>query len=317
MLVSDSVIAQLVVTVAVYNNVLRRQTLLSAVIQWQWKEISVLNKALLNDVMAIARSAGDIILSVYQRSADFQVHIKGDDTPVTEADIAANDSITRALLSLTPNIPVLSEESGLPEFVVRRKWSRYWLVDPLDGTKEFIARNGEFTVNIALVEQGVPVLGVVYVPVTGAMYAGLQNEGAYRVIAGQLETISVRPLSDRGAKDLPIEVVTSRHHGADKVAGYCAQIQQVMGEVSYKPMGSSLKFCLIAEGGADLYPRSGPTSEWDTAAAQAIVEAAGGHVVDKTFSALRYNQKESIINPDFYVLGKDLSRWRQALELHV
>ncbi len=275
----------------------------------------MLNKALLNDVIAIACAAGDIILSVYQQSADFQINTKGDDTPVTEADIAANDCITRALSSLSPNTPILSEESGLPEFSVRRNWSRYWLVDPLDGTKEFIARNGEFTVNIALIEHGVPVLGVVYVPVTGVVYAGLQGVGAYRVVRGQVESITVRTLTGRGTKDLPIEVVTSRHHGASAIVEHCAHIKQAIGEVVCKPMGSSLKLCLIAAGEADLYPRSGPTSEWDTAAAQAVVEAAGGNVVDHAFDSLRYNQKESIINPEFYVLGKDLLLWRQALEL--
>jgi 3'(2'), 5'-bisphosphate nucleotidase len=293
----------------------------------------ITGKRLLDDVINIAHVAGKKILNIYHQSDKLEIVSKADDSPLTQADLSAHHSIVAALNRLTPEIPVLSEESVLPDFATRQQWAQYWLVDPLDGTKEFISRNGEFTVNIALIDKGVPVLGVVYVPVSDVCYAGCSlaslNMGlsgilskdtdqytksyACKVLSNNRVVIKVRCAQALVNAGLPIEVLASRHHRADAVDRLCAKIEARWGQTQLRPMGSSLKLCLIAEGSADLYPRFGPTSEWDTAAAQAIVEAAGGYVLNASGVSLRYNQKESMLNPDFFVIGEDLSQWRQFL----
>ena len=290
-------------------------------------------KLLLDDVISIARAAGDKILDIYHQSDNLEVVSKTDDSPLTQADLCAHKVIVAALKRLTPEIPVLSEESVLPDFATRQQWQQYWLVDPLDGTKEFISRNGEFTVNIALIDKGVSVLGVVYVPVSDVCYAGFSSVSPNIGLTGTLSTGTDRytdsyaiKISSNNSVDikarcaqavvsagLPIEVLASRHHRADAVDRLCAKIEAQWGQTQLRPLGSSLKLCLIAEGSADLYPRFGPTSEWDTAAAQAIVEAAGGYVLNASGIALRYNQKDSMLNPDFFVIGEDISQWRQFL----
>jgi len=261
--------------------------------------------ALLPKLVALARHAGEAILAVYAR--DFEVQTKDDDSPLTQADLASHKVIRAGLAGLTPHIPLLSEESAAIPFETRRQWSEYWLVDPLDGTKEFINRNGEFTVNIALVRDGRPVMGVVHVPVRGQTYWGVVGAGAWRQDGDALATpISTR----RPPAGIPV-VVGSRSHANPKLEAALAPI----GEHDMVSMGSSLKFCLVAEGKADLYPRLGPTSEWDTAAAQAVVEAAGGQVLNLDGSPLTCNREESYLNPWFLVVGDPEADWLERLDL--
>jgi 3'(2'), 5'-bisphosphate nucleotidase len=254
---------------------------------------------LIEPVTEIARKAGDAILEVY--ATDFSVQSKDDDSPLTQADLAAHRVIVAGLGELTPTVPILSEESGLPGFEERSAWGEYWLVDPLDGTKEFVKRNGEFTVNIALIRGQQSVLGVVHVPVLGKTYVGCEGFGATRREGdGAAEKISVRTASAS-----PVQVVGSRSH---RSAGL-DQFLNAAGETEMVPMGSSLKFCVVAEGSADVYPRLGPTSEWDTAAAQAVVEQAGGKVLKVDGASLDYNSKDDILNPWFIVVGPGDHDW--------
>ncbi len=248
----------------------------------------MMDGVLLEGVVEIASEAGKRIVVVYE--SDFAVQSKGDRSPLTEADLAAHHHIVAALETLTPGVPILSEESAAIPWSVRSGWNRYWLVDPLDGTREFVKRNGEFTVNIALIEEGVAVLGVVHVPVTGVTYAAAQGIGAFRDGAA---------IQTRIPATSPPVVVGSRSHAGDSLTALLARI----GEHELISIGSSLKFCLLAEGKADFYARLGPTSEWDTAAAQCVVEAAGGIVADLSGAPLRYNRKESLLNPHFMVSG--------------
>lgn len=263
-------------------------------------------------LIELAHSAGDAILEVYER-ADLGEQEKGDSSPLTEADLAAHRLLVTGLADLTPDIPVLSEESVIPGWDVRSCWTRYWLVDPLDGTKEFIKRNGEFTVNIALIENGVPIMGVVSVPVHKIVYAGVQGRGAWRIDAAGRSPITTRPMRGRGTRSQPVTVVASRSHGADTVTQWLDAIAREVGEIETRNMGSSLKLCLVAEGSADIYPRLALTSEWDTAAAQAVVEAAGGLVLTAELTPLRYNTKEELLNPYFFVLGDREYPWRELL----
>jgi 3'(2'), 5'-bisphosphate nucleotidase len=254
---------------------------------------------LIDPVVELAIEAGDAILEVY--ATDFDVQEKDDASPLTQADLASHRVIGRGLKELTPNMPVLSEESGLPEFAERSQWDRYWLVDPLDGTKEFVSRNGEFTVNIALIDKNRPVFGVVHVPVTGKTYLGCAGYGA------ELRDSGSTPVKIRVAdgSPVPVRVVGSRSHRGSSLDGFLENL----GEHEIHPMGSSLKFCLVAEGAADIYPRLGPTSEWDTAAAQAVVEQAGGSVITLDGKPLSYNSKEQILNPHFLVVGPRDRDW--------
>ena len=260
---------------------------------------------ILPSVIEIAVEAGKRILVVY--ASDFDVETKTDGSPLTRADMASHEHIVAQLAILDPSIPILSEESKDIEYGQRKNWRKFWLVDPLDGTKEFVKRNGEFTVNIALIEDGKPVLGVVYVPVTGVTYAAAKGVGATHIDAEGL-TRQIAVTDYRGGKAI---VVGSRSHAGPKLQEFVRRLEAEEGSVSNKSMGSSLKLCLVAEGKADIYPRFGPTSEWDTAAAQCVVEVAGGKVVDMQGNMLGYN-KESILNPWFVVMGKDSYGW-QAL----
>ena len=260
-------------------------------------------KSLVDPIVALAEDAGRAILEVY--STDFEVQSKDDESPLTQADLASHRWIDAGLKSLTPDIPVISEESGLPEFDVRRQWERYWLIDPLDGTKEFVNRNDEFTVNIALIENGRPVLGVVHVPVFNKTYIGCEGLGAQRRDA---ESGPVK-IEVSTATASPPRIVGSRSHRGVSLDAYLENL----GDYDLVPMGSSLKFCVIAEGGADLYPRLGLTSEWDTAAAQAVVEQAGGSVVTLDGKPMKYNEKEDILNPFFFVIGTADRDWLALL----
>jgi 3'(2'), 5'-bisphosphate nucleotidase len=260
------------------------------------------SKKLLNELCILSEEAGKRILEVYR--SEFAVTAKEDDSPLTAADQASHTVLMEGLRELTPDIPVLSEEGETKPYRQRQQWSRYWLIDPLDGTREFIKRNGEFTVNIALIEHHCPVLGVVHAPDSGTTWYGSQNSGAYLLRAG-----IVRPLHTRRVSS-PITAVVSRSHRGERVDSLLERLP----ELATVSVGSSLKFCLVAEGKADLYPRFGPTSEWDTAAAQAVVEAAGGRVTRIDFSPLRYNTKESLLNPDFIVVGDPHYDWARYLD---
>jgi 3'(2'), 5'-bisphosphate nucleotidase len=261
-------------------------------------------------VIAIAREAASRILAVYDTA--FEVVRKQDASPLTEADLAAHRCIVDGLSALTPDIPVLSEEAAhLVAVDERRAWPRLWLVDPLDGTREFVKRNGEFSVNIALVDEGVAVFGVIQQPVTGVLWHGAPGAGAFRRDAkpshgGDAEDA---PIRCRQPAATPLRVAASRSHRDVRTEAFIARI----GDVEPVAQGSSLKFCRLAEGGMDAYPRFGPTSEWDTAAGQAILEAAGGIVVDPRGRPLRYNRRDTLLNGDFIALGDPALPWREWL----
>ena len=250
----------------------------------------------ITSICDIARDAGAEILDVYQSDFDFQT--KGDGSPLTLADQKAHTLIETRLRALTPDIPVLSEESIDEVGETRLQWSRYWLVDPLDGTKEFIKRNGEFTVNIALIDEGVPCMGIVYAPVLESLYFAQHGEGAWKKSAqAEAEPIKTRRLNlDK------VEIVASRSHLSEEVKRFASSFDAYSENVDLISMGSSLKLCLVAEGCADVYPRLGLTSEWDTAAAHCVVEAAGGKVIDCELQPLRYGKRD-ILNPWFIVVG--------------
>lgn len=262
--------------------------------------------ALLEHVKALAHEAGNVIMDVYKRRA-FCVEQKGDGSPVTEADFAAHNVIKKGLALLTPDWPVLSEEDNLQAFNERQQWQRYWLVDPLDGTREFIRSSGEFTVNIALIEGGIPVLGVIQVPVTGECYFAQKGDQAFiDSVGGSAEKIAARPW-DGEHISIACSSRTCRLPAFKRFLESFDQYELVT-------LGSSLKSCYVAEGKADIYARFGPTGEWDTAAAQCIVEAAGGALVDmRSMQPLRYNTKDSILNPPFMVVGDFNHDWRSFL----
>ncbi|HLR90812.1 MAG TPA: 3'(2'),5'-bisphosphate nucleotidase CysQ [Balneolaceae bacterium] len=246
------------------------------------------------DILALARQAGAKILEFYDEP--IQVHAKSDQSPLTLADLAAHHVIVNDLEDISPDIPVISEEGGIPAYEIRKEWSKFWLVDPLDGTKEFINKNGEFTVNIALIEAGKPVFGVVYVPVTGVCYYGAKGEGSFK---SDKEGSEQRIFSEKPDLSKPVTIVSSRSHGNDRMD----EILRIEGIEPGRKMiaGSSLKFCLVAEGIADIYPRFGPTMEWDTAAGDAVFRYSGRKA--ERPSALKYN-KESLLNGEFMV-GRD------------
>lgn len=245
----------------------------------------------IDTVCDIARQAGAAIMKIYQ--SPFTVELKQDDSPLTAADRAAHLIIENGLQLLCPEIPLLSEEGKCIPYEVRKTWQRFWLVDPLDGTKEFIKKNGEFTVNIALIEDGYPVAGVIHLPALRKTYYGIKGDGAWLEEEGS-PPVRIKPRSIPACAGLT--VVMSRSHPSPELDDYLRNID-VAESIS---VGSSLKFCTVAEGKADLYPRLGPTMEWDTAAGQAVVESAGGKVVDLAGNRLRYNKKE-LLNGSFIV----------------
>jgi 3'(2'), 5'-bisphosphate nucleotidase len=244
--------------------------------------------ALAARLMPIAARAGAAIMQIYD--AGFAVQHKQDNSPLTLADLESQRLILEGLAEVTPDIPILSEESAQAPWSERRAWRELWVIDPLDGTREFVKRNGEFTVNIALVVEHEPVLGLVAAPALGLLYWGAQGVGAFSRHGSQAQQpIRISPPQS------PLRVVGSRSHASAETAAYLTRVApHVMTGI-----GSSLKFCLVAEGNADLYPRFGPTSEWDTAAGQALLEAAGGQVTRLDGHRLRYNCRESVINGDF------------------
>ena len=253
---------------------------------------------LLEHAIVLARETGREIMRVYREG--FDVHEKLDKTPLTTADLAAHRCILRGLGILEPHYPVISEESDAQPFAERGRWSTYWLVDPLDGTREFIKRNDEFTVNIALIHDHRPVLGLVYAPALGTLYYATAGGGAFK--------------QDGSHAPVPIHVRSpviagSRSHAGTRLGRFLEKV----GPHKHISMGSALKSCLVAEGVADLYVRLGPTSEGDTAAAQCVVEEAGGQVTDTAMQPLRYNTKDSLLNPHFFVFGADSRNWAAFL----
>jgi 3'(2'), 5'-bisphosphate nucleotidase len=259
---------------------------------------------LLDRTADIARRAGREILAVYASGA-VAASAKADQSPLTEADLRAHALIVGALGALTPDLPVLSEESAGAAYAERRRWRRYWLVDPLDGTREFLSRNGEFTVNIALIEGHDPVLGVVHVPLSDTSYRGLAGRGAWR----QTASSAVEPIRVARAAAAPLRVVGSRSHRGSSLDAFLERV----GPYRLVALGSSLKFCIVAEGGADVYPRLGPTSEWDTAAAHAVLSAAGGTVTALDGAPLQYNTRDELLNPHFVAYGPRDRDWLALL----
>lgn len=250
-------------------------------------------RAFLPEVRRIAEEAAEAILEVYQ-SAELRVDLKEDFSPLTQADLASHQHILTGLERLSPKFPVLSEESQGITYHERRHWDTFWLVDPLDGTKEFLRRNGEFTINIALIHGHRAVLGVVHLPVSGQTYWAAEGEGAFRSANG--ETVRLQAAQTIGQ---PVKVVASRSHAATPTVQFLDRLAQGR-DVAVVSKGSALKLCMVAEGEADLYPRLAPTMEWDTAAAQCVVEQAGGRVTTLGNEPLRYN-KEDLLNPFFMV----------------
>ena len=253
-------------------------------------------------VIALARAAGDAILQVYAQA--FEVERKADASPLTAADLASHRLIVEGLQALTPQWPVLSEEASDVPWTTRREWPIYWLVDPLDGTREFVKRNGEFTVNIALIDAHRPVFGVVQAPVGGAVWHAVRGGGAFRR-DGDADVA----LHTRRPALPPLRVAASRSHRDARTESVLAR----MGDTEIVGLGSSLKFCRIAEGGLDVYPRFGPTSEWDTAAGQCVLEAAGGTLLAPDGRPFEYNRRQTLLNGDFIALGDPELPWRDWL----
>ncbi|MGV6858500.1 MAG: 3'(2'),5'-bisphosphate nucleotidase CysQ [bacterium] len=247
----------------------------------------------------IARDAGEEILDVY--AGEFDVNHKQDNSPVTTADLRANTLICDRLSKLTPELPILTEENKPASYSERKHWETYWLIDPLDGTREFVKRNGEFTVNIALIHQHESILGVVDAPAMRLQFSGGRGQGVWKQEYDQPLT----PINARELREENFKVATTRSHGNERLR----QFKRNLPPHEEITTGSSLKICLIAQGAADLYPRIGPTSEWDTAAAHAILEAAGGNLTDTSMQPLRYNTKESLLNPEFFAFGTTHFDW--------
>lgn len=263
-------------------------------------------KELIEPVIDIAHDAGELIMEVYKH--DFGVEIKGDGSPLTIADQRSHNLICQRLLELTPSIPVLSEESDSITYADRSGWKAYWLVDPLDGTKEFVKKSGEFTVNIALMVENIPVLGVVYTPAKQWTHWGISGFGAWKQEAlDPPKKITANVYN--GGKAV---VVASKSHGQEKLEQFLSNLENVEGEYAVANMGSALKICLVAEGSGDIYPRLGLTSEWDTASADIILREAGGKMLQCNGDKLIYN-KENILNPYFLAVGNGNYDWLPLL----
>jgi 3'(2'), 5'-bisphosphate nucleotidase len=266
----------------------------------------------LSELLEIAKDAayqaGKEVLDIYDKGT-FEAYEKADESPVTSADYKANDIIMAALQSLTPDIPIMSEETPQLPLDERSKWSRYWLIDPIDGTQEFIARSGDFAVNIALIENNKPVIGVIYWPPGETLYFASEGEGAYKRCNRETKKIAVREF-EVPSEDV-VMIAISRRQSRERV------FSRMSDKRTYQtlPAGScSLKACFIAEGKADVFMRLGVTGEWDTGASQCIINEAGGKIVAATFDELSYNQRDSVENPDFVVLGDQRVNWESIIK---
>ena len=259
----------------------------------------MLSKENLLEIVNISVDAGEVILNYYNENVD--VIYKDDESPLTKADLASHKIITDSIKKITPDIPILSEEEFI-DWKIRKKWKKYWLIDPLDGTKEFIKKNDEFTVNIALIENNRPILGVIYTPALNELFYSIKNFGSYKILTKKkLNTLKeAKRISINKKKSNKIKVVGSRSHSNPILDKW---VNKNFNEFDILQKGSSLKFCLIAEGSADIYPRFGPTSEWDIAAGHIILEEAGGKLKSIDNKEILYNEKENILNPDFFAYG--------------
>jgi len=266
-------------------------------------------------LLRLCREAGDAICTHYATAAG-EFEAKRDDSPLTSADLAAHDILLAGLTELDRCVPVLSEESGEAQFAARRQWTRYWLVDPLDGTKEFLARTGEFTVNVALIDDHRPILGVVYLPLARTAYVGIPGDraGRYELIGADSPPVHLATRALRDGRTL--EVLASRRHRGERLQACLDWLDaHWAAPVARSNMGSAFKFCRMADGEGDFYPRFSRCCEWDTAAGQAVLEAAGGRVIDLDGNPLRYNCSDSLYSPDFYALADaDHPLWRQLLQ---
>ncbi|GAB2639012.1 3'(2'),5'-bisphosphate nucleotidase CysQ [Vibrio panuliri] len=258
-------------------------------------------------VIDVARAAGQLILDIYQKK-EYEEFVKDDETPVTTADLAAHKFIVEKLSELTPDIPVLSEEAADISLEQRSQWDRYWLVDPLDGTQEFIARSGDFATIIALIENHKPVMGVVYGPVSGVTYYAYKGKGAWK-IPDMSESVRITSHQHPGPQQ-PIAIAISRRQDINRITSRMSSAWNY----DLVPLGSAaLKACLVAEGAVDCYLRLGPTGEWDTAATQCIVEEAGGRILSTQLEPLSYNERDTLENPNFIVLGDENLPWNEIL----
>lgn len=266
------------------------------------------DERLLDIAIDSAKKAGNEVMKYYA-SRNFTAEMKDDDSPVTSADLAANAMIMDSLKTLTPNIPIISEEVGPLPLAERRQWQRYWLLDPIDGTGEFIIGSGDFAVNIALIENGWPTIGVIHAPDHCLTYYGQKNLGSFKDNGQSSHQISVNSYQP----GQPVKVAISRRQELSLMGQYLNNAF----EYEYIALGScSLKNCLIAEGGADCYLRIGPTGEWDTGASQCILEQAGGTILDSEFNPLSYNKRETLLNPDFISLGAKGFPWKDIIKPH-
>jgi 3'(2'), 5'-bisphosphate nucleotidase len=261
-----------------------------------------------------AKQAGVEVINYYQHG-NFSAEVKEDDSPVTCADIAANDILMTHLQKMTPDIPIMSEEVGTVPLEQRKHWSKYWLLDPIDGTGEFILASGDFAVNIALIEDGHPTIGVIYAPDKNTVYYGQKGLGAFKDDGQSITQLKVATYDEsiRG-RSRAIKVAVSRRQHHELMGQYLNKDDY---HFEYVPLGScSLKNCIIAEGLADCYLRMGPTGEWDTGASQCILEQAGGFIVSSEYLPLTYNKRESVMNPDFFSLGNKNIAWRDVIRAH-
>ncbi len=267
-------------------------------------------RKLAEELTALCAEAGVAIVEVYSSTKHIDVEYKSDASPLTAADKRAHNIIVSGLQALIPDWPVLSEEQDLPDFELRNSWDTYWLVDPLDGTREFVERTGEFTVNVALIEQGVATLGVVYLPMEKIAYIGIPEQA----FAVKVDSHSQTPLRVSAARQsASVTVLSSSRYQGGKLEYCMLRLTEYFGGINRLQAGSALKFCYLAEGRGDIYPRFSPCCEWDTAAGQAVLEAAGGSLVDLEFKPLRYNQQQSIMSPNFYGLGRTGTDWKKVL----
>lgn len=263
--------------------------------------------ALADALLPLLKDAGDVIMRHYASVEPVEVQTKADRTPLTAADLASHDVIVNGLAQLTPDIPILSEEANMPPAEDRRRWPRVWLVDPLDGTREFIDASDQFCINIALIENGQATLGLIYSPVQNISWLGIRDVGAWVIEAGQR-----RPLSCRSMTERPVLISSSRRFTRDLVS-FEQGLRDHFGAVDRLAQGSAMKFCRLAGGEADIYPCFGPTSEWDTAAGQVIVEAAGGAMMSLDYRPFRYNQRDTLLNGGFFVFADHGFDWLPVL----
>lgn len=265
------------------------------------------------DLIALVRRAGDAVLEIYNRS-DYTVIEKADETPLTEADLAANEIIMHGLPKLTStHIPIISEEAKLPDLEERTNWDRFWLIDPIDGTKEFIERSGDFTINIALIEQGEPVFGLIYVPTTDECFYGGDGKAFLKIGDEPAVSLKTSSVLKRIRQKENLRIMSSKRHGADEVSRLCESLQERLAPIQKVAIGSSLKLAYIASGRGELYPRFGNVSEWDIAAGHAIIKAVGGDILNMQYESINYHPKPQLIVPGFYAVGDTSFDWRPFL----